>query len=135
METSGRFRVGLVLVLIVALSMAATAVGAAEDAGCADGPSSWSGTVSNKASQSYTVDLCSDPTADLMVALNWRNAKRDLRLTVTDPEGNVTIVDGHDPQPYEVFAASGPLPEGTWTFTVENSSRGNVKHTLWARFD
>ena len=96
---------------------------------------SWSGTVQSGQKVGHTAQFCSDPTDGLLVALNWGDAKKDLRLVVTDPDGNVFVVDGHAPQPYEVYARAGPLPEGNWTFAVQYGGQGKVKYSLWSRFN
>ena len=97
--------------------------------------SSFSGTVSGGQESIHTAKFCSDPDMGLLVALNWGNAKKDLRLVVIDPNGNTFVVDGHNPQPYEVYAQDGPLPEGKWTIMVEYDGKGKTKYDLWVRFN
>jgi uncharacterized protein YfaP (DUF2135 family) len=82
----------------------------------------------------HTATLCSDQDVDLLAALSWSTAKKDLRLVVIDPDGNVFVVDGHRRQSYEFYSQAGPLPEGEWTFIVEYDGTGKVKYDLWVRF-
>jgi len=121
----------------VVLSVGLLLMGSArpESVSACDSFSSWSGTVNGGQEAVHTAEFCSDPNTDLLVALNWGDAKKDLRLVVTDPNGAVFVVDGHSPQPYEVYARAAPLPEGKWTFAVEYNGKGKVKYSLWSRFE
>jgi hypothetical protein len=127
--------VPLTLAVVVAAAVVGFSSGQASRAAACDTFSDWSGTVSSGKDAAHTAEFCSEPDDDLLVALNWGNAKKDLRLVATDPDGNVFVVDGHSPQPYEVYVQAGPLPEGEWTFVVEYDGKGKVKYNLWARFD
>jgi len=127
--------VPLTLAAVVAAAVVAFDGSAPSGAAACDNFSSWSGTVSSGKEAVHTAQFCSEPDDDLLVALNWGNAKKDLRLVVTDPDGNVFVVDGHSPQPYEVYAQADPLPDGEWSFMVEYDGKGKIKYNLWARFD
>ena len=96
---------------------------------------SWEGTIKKGKTTEYTAKFCGGSEADLLAALNWRNANNKLSLTVTDPNGKVTTVTQSATQSYVVFAQANPLPSGSWKFTVKSVSGSNVKFSLWARFD
>lgn len=95
---------------------------------------SWEGTVKKGKTAEYTAKFCGGSEADLLAALNWRNAKKKLSLTITDPNGKVTTLTQSATQSYVVFAQGSPLPAGSWKFTVKLVSGSNVKFNLWARF-
>jgi hypothetical protein len=122
---------------IAGVLLAALAIGfpspSSNAAECGDS-ASFSGSVSSGSEANHTIRFCSDPDADFGAALNWRNAKKDLRLVITDPEGTVYVMDRHVQQSYEVAVIPGPLPEGDWTISVEYDGKGKVSYSLWAGF-
>jgi len=135
MKGIGKASVLVALAGVIAAAVVAFGGSSPSRATACDTFSDWSGTVKSGKAVVHAAEFCSDPDDDVLAALNWRNAKKDLRLVVTDPDGNVFVVDGHVPQPYEVYAQAGPLPEGKWTFAVEYDGKGKVNYSLWARFD
>jgi hypothetical protein len=135
MKGIGKASVLLALAGVMAGAVVALSSGQATTAAACDTFSDWSGTIKAGKAAVHVAEFCSEPDEDVMAALNWRSAKKDLRLVVTDPDGNVVVVDRHIPQPYEVYAQAGPLSEGKWTFAVEYDGKGKVDYSLWARFD
>ena len=135
MKGIGKASVLVALGGVMAAAVVAFSSGQPNGAVACDTFSDWSGTVKGGKAAVHVAEFCSGPDEDVMAALNWRSAKKDLRLIVTDPDGNVVVVDRHIPQPYEVYAQAGPLPEGKWTFAVEYDGKGKVDYSLWARFD
>jgi hypothetical protein len=80
-------------------------------------------------SETYQFDFCSDPTLRLLISLTWTNAKKDLALRVTAPDGTQYLED-RDAGTIEVFGQRAPLLEGTWTVEVINNGNGSVAYGL-----
>lgn len=93
MKGIGKASVLLALAGVMAGAVVALSSGQATTAVACDTFSDWSGTVKSGKAVVHVAEFCSDPDDDLLAALNWRNAKKDLRLVVTDPDGNVFVVD------------------------------------------
>lgn len=96
----------------------------------------WEGKLRGKKRIEHTLVNTLDD-ADLLAALNWRDAERVLRFIVTDPTGYVSEVVGRLWQPYVAFAIASPTPTGEWTFAVEftEGEKGKPEpYNIWARF-
>ena len=76
----------------------------------------------------YAFEFCSDASLDLQVLINWSNARKDLALRVTEPNGTVHWVD-HANTTAESYFQAAPLPEGAWQIDVVNMTGGMVKYS------
>jgi len=76
----------------------------------------------------YAFEFCSDPSLDLQVLINWSNARKDLALRVTEPNGTVHWVN-HVNTTTESYFQVAPLPEGAWQIDVVNMTGGMVKYS------
>lgn len=125
-------------VALAALVLSVLAVGFASPGGHAtecfgSAPATMDLTGTAASTVTHEVSFCSDATLSLAAFLQWDNAKKDLALTVTSPDGTATVVDSHG-QFYEGFYAAEPLAEGTWTFAVTNNGKGRADYTLTVHF-
>ncbi len=116
---------------VTAVLVAVLAFGAGSPSGkaaeCIGSGSTMKGTTSSAVTYQFT--HCSDPTLALSVALAWGNAKKDLALRVTEPNGTQHFADQSSSITEGYFQAP-PVAEGTWTVEVINKSNGKVDFGL-----
>ncbi len=124
--------IAAVLVSVLAIGFGAPRGNAAVCLGAA-GPTNtvFNGTAGS--TETYQFNFCSDPTLMLGVGVQWSNARKDLALRVTEPDGTQHFVD-NPVGTSEQYVQAAPLPEGTWTVEVINMGKGSVQYALTVGF-
>ena len=92
----------------------------------------YDGTATTGGDSSF-VRFCGQDTMAMDVTLTWKGGK-DLRLTVIDPAGNVSVVDGHYGNNFEIFQQGAPLTHGDWEIMVSTNGRGSANYRVVTEF-
>lgn len=85
------------------------------------------------AGDSHSARFCGEDSMGLRIIVNW-NGKKDLRLTVVDPNGNTYVSDNHSGTSYEYMLFGSNLPHGDWTVSVSNNDRGSTSYSASLEF-
>ncbi len=86
----------------------------------------WDG-MASRGGDSHSFRFCGEETMYLDITVNWKG-KKDLRLTIVDPNGNTYVSDNHSGTSFELFRQWGPLAHGDWEIIVSNNGKGNAKY-------